>query len=118
MLAGAAGVSAALVASSPAAAAVPGRRILLVGANPGVSLFEGDQLSTFASVWVARWSERGSGRAIVLWHGGTDQVFGGQLDAQHLAEGSRHRVAGPPVVCTACPAPPSMLSTRPASRTA
>lgn len=59
MLAGAAG----LTAAEPAA-----RRVMLVGANPGVSLLDGDRLTAFASVWDVRWSERGSGRAIVLWH--------------------------------------------------
>jgi len=41
---------------------------MLVGANPGVSMFDGDRLTTFASVWDVRWSDYGSGRAIVLWH--------------------------------------------------
>jgi hypothetical protein len=52
-----------------------GRRLLLVGANPGVSLFTGDELSAFASVWVVRWSEHGAGRAIVLWHDGSVRVL-------------------------------------------
>jgi hypothetical protein len=92
MLAGAAGMSAAAVAvpgqataaadpakaaADPATAATDPatRRLLLVGANPGVSLFTGDQLSAFASVWIVRWSERGSGRAIVLWHDGRVRVL-------------------------------------------
>lgn len=58
-----------------ARAAVPGRQVILVGANPGVSLFTGDQLSAFASVWVVRWSTHGSGRAIVLWHDGQVRVL-------------------------------------------
>ncbi|GLI02300.1 hypothetical protein [Phytohabitans aurantiacus] len=71
MLAGlSAGLTAGVVtgASGEAAAAVPGRQVILVGANPGVSLFDGDRLTAFASVWDVRWSTRGSGRAIVLWH--------------------------------------------------
>jgi hypothetical protein len=78
MLVGAAGMTAAAVAvpGRAAAAADPAtRRVLLVGANPGVSLLTGDQLSTFASVWIVRWSERGSGRAIVLWHDGRVRVL-------------------------------------------
>jgi hypothetical protein len=84
VLASTAGASAAVIAGVPdaAAAAVAERRVLLVGANPGVSLFVGDRLSAFASVWAVRWSERGSGRAIVLWHNdrvrvlATDPVLG------------------------------------------
>lgn len=79
MLAGAAGMTAAAVAlpgRAGAAATDPAaRRVLLVGANPGVSLFTGDQLSAFASVWIVRWSEHGSGRAIVLWHAGKVRVL-------------------------------------------
>jgi hypothetical protein len=79
MLAGAAGVTAAAVALPGRAAAAAtdpaARRVLLVGANPGVSLFVGDQLSAFASVWIVRWSERGSGRAIVVWHEGKVRVL-------------------------------------------
>src|SRR5688500_9446731 len=79
MLAGAAGMTAtatvalpgrAMAATDPAA-----RRVLLVGANPGVSLFTGERLTAFASVWIVRWSERGSGRAIVVWHDGRVRVL-------------------------------------------
>jgi hypothetical protein len=49
--------------------------VVLVGANPGVSLYAGDRLTVFASVWVARWSARGSGRALVLWHDDTVRVL-------------------------------------------
>ncbi|MEV6493545.1 hypothetical protein AB0M20_33745 [Actinoplanes sp. NPDC051633] len=77
LLAGAAGVTAAVVAPGPASATTDpaGRRLLLVGANPGVSLFAGDELTAYASVWVVRWSEYGAGRAIVLWHDGTVRVM-------------------------------------------
>jgi hypothetical protein len=68
---------AAVLVGSPgtASAAVPGRQVILVGANPGVSLFVGDQLSAYASVWIVRWSTQGSGRAIVLWHDGRVRVL-------------------------------------------
>jgi len=71
----AAALTAKDVAGTPGAAATTepaARRVILVGANPGVSLFDGDRLTAFASVWDVRWSERGSGRALVLWH--DDQV--------------------------------------------
>ncbi|HEX5598089.1 MAG TPA: hypothetical protein VFX61_19055 [Micromonosporaceae bacterium] len=66
-----------------------------MGANPGVSLFEGDRLTTFASVWIVGWSERGNGRAIVLWHNdsvrviATDQALGywlSQYFTRHFPE--------------------------------
>lgn len=62
------------MSSSVTAVDPASRRVILVGANPGVSLFVGDRLSVFASVWIVRWSERGSGRAIVLWHDGEVRV--------------------------------------------
>jgi hypothetical protein len=61
-------------------------RVILCGANPGVQLFEDGTVTAFASVWVVDWSERGSGTAIVLWHGGVvrvlaeDPALGGWLE--------------------------------------
>ncbi|GAA4446151.1 hypothetical protein [Phytohabitans houttuyneae] len=79
MLAGAAGMTATAAVALPgravAATDPAARRVLLVGANPGVSLFTGEQLTAFASVWIVRWSERGSGRAIVVWHDGRVRVL-------------------------------------------
>lgn len=86
MLLGAAGMAAAAVAvpTQAVAATDPAtRRVLLVGANPGVSLVTGDELSAFASVWVVRWSERGSGRAIVLWHDGRVRVLATDPELGH-----------------------------------
>jgi hypothetical protein len=34
--------------------------VVLVGANPGVRLRAGDDVTAFASVWQVDWSERGS----------------------------------------------------------
>ncbi|GIH08128.1 hypothetical protein Rhe02_61950 [Rhizocola hellebori] len=42
--------------------------IRFVGANPGLTITDGERRLAFASVWRADWSERGSGRAIVCWH--------------------------------------------------
>lgn len=50
--------------------------VLLVGANPAISLFDGDRVTAFACVWVADWSVRGTGTAVILWHDGTVRVLG------------------------------------------
>lgn len=55
-------------------------RVILSGANPGVRLFDGEVVTAYASVWVVDWSERGSGRAIVLWHAGTVRVLADNAD--------------------------------------
>jgi hypothetical protein len=44
--------------------------VVLTGANPGVLLRDDGDVTAFASVWQVDWSERGPGRAIVLWHAG------------------------------------------------
>jgi len=41
-----------------------------------VRLRAGDDVTAFASVWQVDWSERGSGRALVLWHAGRVRVLG------------------------------------------
>jgi hypothetical protein len=74
--------------------------IRFIGANPGITIFDGEQRIAFASVWRADWSERGAGRAIVLWYQGKTKVVG--TDAAlglWLAQGfTRHfpEVAGLP----------------------
>lgn len=50
--------------------------VVLVGANPGVLLRAGGEVTAFASVWQVDWSERGAGRAIVLWHDGRVRLLG------------------------------------------
>ena len=50
--------------------------IVLVGANPGVLLRAGGEVTAFASVWQVDWSERGSGPAVVLWHAGRVRLLG------------------------------------------
>lgn len=50
--------------------------VVLVGANPGVLVKDGDRVTAFASVWQVDWSERGSGPALVLWHDGRVRVLG------------------------------------------
>jgi hypothetical protein len=48
--------------------------IRFIGANPGLTILDGDERVAFASVWRADWSEHGPGRAIVLWHAGSTRV--------------------------------------------
>lgn len=50
--------------------------VVLVGANPGVRLRDGDRVTAFASVWQVDWSQHGSGPAVVLWHAGRTRVLG------------------------------------------
>jgi hypothetical protein len=49
---------------------------LLVGANPGVRLYDGDTLTAYVSVWRVDWSVHGSGTAVVLWRDGQVRVIG------------------------------------------
>ncbi|MCP2328808.1 hypothetical protein HDA40_007315 [Hamadaea flava] len=48
--------------------------VRFIGANPGMTVRDGERLLAFASVWRVDWSERGSGLALVLWHAGTTKV--------------------------------------------
>lgn len=54
--------------------------VLLVGANPGLTLYAGSSGSAaaervaFVSVWRVDWSPLGAGRALVLWHEGRTRV--------------------------------------------
>ncbi len=48
--------------------------IRFIGANPGLTLLDGEERVAFASVWRADWSERGAGLAVVVWHGGATRV--------------------------------------------
>ncbi|MFI6944145.1 hypothetical protein ACIBI4_33240 [Streptomyces sp. NPDC050418] len=58
---------ASAVADAPAAD--PGRRKpILVGANPGLQLFDASGACTaYLSVWRVEWSTHGAGNALVLW---------------------------------------------------
>ena len=50
--------------------------VVLTGANPGVLLRDGGEVTAFASVWQVDWSEHGTGPAIVLWHDGRVRLLG------------------------------------------
>jgi hypothetical protein len=59
------------------------RKPILVGANPGLQLFDTSGACTaYLSTWVVDWSTHGSGNAIVLWQPSGVRVVG---DDQHLA---------------------------------
>lgn len=74
--------------------------IRFIGANPGLTILEGDERIAYASVWRADWSERGAGRAIVLWHNGLTRVVAtnAELGEWLAADFTRHfpEVAGLP----------------------
>src|SRR5690625_4225829 len=46
------------------------RRVILVGENPGITLYRGETRTAYASVWKVDWSTHGSGTAIITWHDG------------------------------------------------
>ncbi|GGT22276.1 hypothetical protein GCM10010271_27040 [Streptomyces kurssanovii] len=58
-------------AASPAAADQ-----LVVGANPGLVLYDGDRLTAYASVWQVDWSPYGAGNVLVLWHRDRVHLYG------------------------------------------
>jgi hypothetical protein len=69
--------SAAATAGHTSTSREPGaRRILLVGANPCVTLFDGQEPTTFVSIWRVDWSPRGSGTAAIVWMDGAVRVYG------------------------------------------
>jgi len=63
-------------------------RILLAGANPGVTLTRDGEPTVFASIWVVDWSVRGAGTAIVLWHNATVRILTARPE---LGEWLEHR---------------------------
>lgn len=65
------------------------RRPVLVGANPGLQLFDASGACTaYASLWRVDWSVMGGGQVLVLWRPGSVTAYGEDpLLAHHLAEG-------------------------------
>lgn len=43
------------------------RTVVLVGANPGFQLFDGDQVTAYVSAWRVDWSPLGAGTAVIRW---------------------------------------------------
>jgi hypothetical protein len=68
--------------TDPAAPVDPAaRKVLLVGANPALQLFDGDgdgdgHVTAYASMWRVDWSVQGRGTAVVLWHEGRVRTVG------------------------------------------
>lgn len=56
------------------------RSPVLVGANPGLQLYDGETLTAYVSTWRVDWSPHGSGTAVVLWRDGTVRVVGENVD--------------------------------------
>lgn len=52
------------------------RRPLLAGANPFVTLYEGERPTAYASVWRVDWSTHGSGNVVILWTPGLLRIVG------------------------------------------
>ncbi|MFI8326563.1 hypothetical protein [Streptomyces sp. NPDC085529] len=85
------GVMGLLAAAGPASAAggdAPGadpalRKPILVGANPGLQLFDGaGSCTAYLSTWQVEWSTHGAGNALVLWRPDGVRVVG---EDPHLA---------------------------------
>jgi len=61
--------------------------VLFVGANPFVRLFDAEgAVTAAASVWVADWSVKGPGTALVLWHEGSVRVLGSDVELARWLE--------------------------------
>jgi hypothetical protein len=64
----------------------------LMGANPCVTLYEGERATAYASVWRVDWSLRGNGHALVLGTPGRIRIIGPDADLGSWlgAEFNRH----------------------------
>lgn len=63
------------------------KKVEIVGANPIVRLFDGEQVTAAVAVWIVDWSVKGRGVAVVLWHNDTVRVLGPDATLAHwLAE--------------------------------
>ncbi|MGD7789374.1 twin-arginine translocation signal domain-containing protein [Propionibacteriaceae bacterium Y1700] len=83
-LAAAVGVTGQSLGTSAANAAEPAdRQVVLVGANPGIQLFDGDTVTAYASAWRVDWSRQGRGNALVLWHDDKVHLYGDNAKLAH-----------------------------------
>ncbi|GHA77782.1 hypothetical protein ACIQRS_04835 [Streptomyces termitum] len=77
LLAAAAPASAAGAAPVPTAGDPAARKPILVGANPGLQLFDGAGACTaYLSTWQVDWSTHGAGNVLVLWRPDGVRVVG------------------------------------------
>lgn len=61
---------------APASPDPAARKVLLVGANPAVQLFDSEAVTAYLSMWRVDWSVEGRGTAVVLWHDGQVRTVG------------------------------------------
>ncbi|SDE11751.1 hypothetical protein [Glycomyces harbinensis] len=54
--------------------------LLVLGANPCITLYDGDRTTAFASVWRVDWSTHGSGHALVLGTRERIRIIGPDLE--------------------------------------
>ena len=52
------------------------KEVEIIGANPIVRLYDGDEVTVAVSVWNVEWSVKGSGDAVVVWHDGAVRILG------------------------------------------
>lgn len=70
IVAGPAAASTRTSSSDPAT-----RRVVLVGANPGFQLFDGDRVTAYVSAWRVDWSPMGAGTAVIRWEDDEVHVY-------------------------------------------
>lgn len=78
--------AASALTAAPASATSPGgrgpatepgdRSVVLVGANPGFRLLDGDDVTAYVSAWRVDWSPEGSGTAVIRWQDDEVHVYG------------------------------------------
>lgn len=52
------------------------RQVVLVGANPGFQLFDGDRVTAYVSAWRVDWSPYGAGTAVIRWEDDEVHLYG------------------------------------------
>ncbi|MEV0690765.1 hypothetical protein [Streptomyces sp. NPDC050388] len=68
------------VAATARMAQAPAERVpVIIGANPGLVLYDGDRLTAYAATWQVDWSPHGAGNVLVLWHEETVQLYGANV---------------------------------------
>ncbi|WP_068253290.1 hypothetical protein [Janibacter corallicola] len=72
LVAGPAAAASSRTTSDPA-----DRDVVLIGANPGFQLFDGDRVTAYVSAWRVDWSPHGSGTAVICWYREQVHVYSG-----------------------------------------
>lgn len=79
VIGGAALAPQAAAATARTAQTPVGRVPVIVGANPGLVLYDGDRLTAYAATWQVDWSPYGAGNVLVLWHEETVHLYGANV---------------------------------------